>query len=106
MNATVEQDYPNSKANEQVEEIFFWFTIAITALGCTFGVFANGLVIYLANQNPERGTFAYLNSVVRNLAITDFLYCVVGIPLTATWYIWGKLWFYLGLKHFLHQPTL
>ena len=91
MNVTEEQDQTNNTASDGVEEIFFWFTIAITALSCIFGVFGNGLVIYLAHQNPERGASVYLNRVVRNLAVTDFLYCIVGIPLTAIWYIWGKL---------------
>ena len=93
MNATEEQDHPNITASKRAEEVLLWSYITAATLCCIIGVFGNGLVIYLANQNPKRGAFVYLNQVVRNLAVTDFLYCVLAMPLTAVWYHWGKILF-------------
>ena len=99
MNVTEGQYHLNITASKQVEEVFLWSYITIAILCCLVGGFGNGLVIYLANRNPERGAFVYLNRVVRNLAITDFLYCVLGVPLLAIWYYWGKHSFYLVYQH-------
>ena len=93
MNVTEGQSHPNITGSKQVGEVFLWFYIAIGTICCLIGGFGNGLVIYLANQNPKRGAFVYLNQVVRNLAVTDFLYCVLAMPLTAVWYHWGKILF-------------
>ena len=94
MNVTEGQDHPNITANKQVEEVLLWSCTAIASLCCLIGVFGNGLVIYLAHQNPKRGAFVYLNQAVRNLALTDLLYCLVGIPLLIIWYHWCKFSFF------------
>ena len=91
MNATERHAHANTTASKQVEEVFLWSYIAIATLCGLIGGFGNGLVIYLWNRNPRSGAFVYLNKVVRNLAVTDFLYCVLAVPLTAIWYLWGKL---------------
>ena len=80
--------------NIEAREVFLWSYIAIATLCCIIGVLGNGLVIYLSYYEAKRTAFVYLNKAVKNLAVTDFLYCVLAIPLTAVWYHWGKL-FYL-----------
>ena len=91
MNATERYGHTNITANKQVDEVFLWSYIAIATLCGLIGGLGNGLVIYLGNRNPKSGAFVYLNKVVRNLAVTDFLYCVLGIPLLGIYYFWGKL---------------
>ena len=90
MNATEGQYQQNVTPRKQAEEVFVWSYIAVGILCCMIGMLGNGMVIYLANQNRKREAFHYLNKVVRNLAITDFLYCVLAIPVTAMWSIWSK----------------
>ena len=85
MNVTEGNAHINITASKQAEEVFLWFYIVIGTFCCLTGGLGNGLVIYCSNQNAKRGAFVYLNRVVRNLAVTDFLYCVVGIPLLAIW---------------------
>ena len=95
MNATEGQEHLNITTSKQYEEVLLWSYIAVATFSCIIGVFGNGLVIYLANQRKnKRGPLIYLNRVVRNLAVTDFLYCALAIPLTAIWYYWGKFWRY------------
>ena len=91
MNATEEQAQPNVGSRKQAEEVFLWSYIAAVSLCCTIGILGNGLVIYLANQSSQGEAFRYLNKVVRNLAVTDFLYCTLAIPLTTMFWIWSKI---------------
>ena len=95
MTGTEGQDHPNNTASTQDDKVFLWSYIALATLCSIVGMLGNGLVVYLASQNPKRRAFVYLNKVVRNLAVTDFLFCVLAIPLTAVWYFWGKFGFYL-----------
>ena len=91
MNATQGQ-VQHGESRKGAEEIFLWLYIAAETLCCIIGIFGNGLVIYLANRSsPQKAAFRYLNKVVRNLAVTDFLYCVLAIPLTAIFWIWSKI---------------
>ena len=90
MTATEGQHQPNITTRKQAQEVFLWSYITVETLCCIIGVFGNGMVIYLANQNRQREAFRYLNKVVRNLAVTDFLYCVLAIPVTLLWWIWSK----------------
>ena len=54
------------------------------------GIVGNGLVFYAANRKPITGTLRNLNKVVRNLAVTEFLFNILAAPLvmgywTITW---------------------
>ena len=91
MNATERHGHANITASNQVEEVFLWSYVAIAILCGLIGGLGNGLVIYFGYRNPKSGAFVYLNKVVINLAITDFFYCVLAVPLTTIYYLWGKL---------------
>ena len=90
MTATGRHHQPNITTRKEAQDVFLWSYITVETLCCTAGVLGNGMVIYLANQNRQREAFRYLNKVVRNLAVTDLLYCVLAIPVTLTWWIWSK----------------
>ena len=72
-------------------EILYWALITICVLMCILGMIGNGLVIYVANRKPTIEAFRHLNKVVRNLAATDFLFCVLGAPLILTYWTWSKI---------------
>ena len=69
---------------------------AIIIVICVVGTLGNGLVIYVACHKPKRGALRHLNKVVRNLAVTDFLFNIFGAPgMMAYWIIsWtrGKIY--------------
>ena len=73
--------------------MWFYALIVIYTLLSIIGMIGNGLVIYVANRSPKGGALRHLNKVVRNLAITDFLYSVFGSPLTMVYWTWSKFWF-------------
>ena len=72
-------------------EILYWALITICVLMCILGMIGNGLVIYAANRKPRIEAFRHINKVVRNLAATDFLFCVLGAPLILTYWTWSKI---------------
>ena len=70
--------------------MWFYALIVIYTLLSIIGVIGNGLVIYVANRSPKQGALCHLNKVVRNLAVTDFLFNILATPLliaywTITW---------------------
>ena len=66
--------------NQKYFEIWFWLMIATITLICIVGILGNGLVIYVAYQKLKPGALRHLNKVVRNLAITDFLFNILAAP--------------------------
>ena len=69
--------------------VFYFSAVLIVLMGlfCTVG---NGLVLYISNKNKDFGGFREINSVVKQLALSDFLFGLVGCPLTIVWWYWGK----------------
>ena len=53
-------------------------------------ILGNGLVLYISNKNVDFGGFQEVNWVVKNLAASDFLFGIIGCPLTIVWWYWGK----------------
>ena len=66
-------------------------------------ILGNGLVLYISNKNVDFGGFQEVNWVVKNLAASDFLFGVIGCPLTIVWWYWGK---YLSLDNFFYLTRL
>ena len=102
------------KLNEIGNIVFYVSAVLIGLMGvfCTLG---NGLVLYISNKNKDFGGFREINSVVKNMALSDFLFGVIGCPLTIVWWYWGKKFrnFYIYLNHintklrcFCFQPIL
>ena len=69
----------------------FWCSVVICVLIGIFSSLGNGLVLYISNKNVDFGGFQEVNLVVKNLATSDFLFGVLGCPLTIVWWYWGKL---------------
>ena len=68
----------------------FYFSVVLIALMGLFCTLGNGLVLYISNKNQDFGGFREINSVVKQLAMSDFLFGVLGCPLTIVWWYWGK----------------
>ena len=62
----------------------------ISVLLALIAMAGNGFVIYVATRKKNRGTLRYLNRTVKSLAITDFLFGLLGIPLSIVYYYWSK----------------
>ena len=71
----------------------FWATDVVSGILAVTSMVGNGLVIYTATRNTNTGPFKYLNSTVISLAITDFLFGLIGIPLIISYYYLGELSF-------------
>lgn len=68
----------------------FYVSVVLVALMGIFGTLANGLVLYISRKNNDFGGFQEVNSVVKHLATSDFLFGVLGCPLTIVWWYWGE----------------
>jgi hypothetical protein len=53
-------------------------------------VLGNAMVIYVIKRKKCVGNFRYINEVVMNLAITDALFGLIGVPFTMVFWHWGK----------------
>ena len=73
------------------DEVFFGVAVAVCTLIVMIGAIFNCLVIYFASKTPMTGTLRHLNTVVRQLAISDFLYCILGWPFLAVYFKMGKM---------------
>ena len=80
----------DDELNKVGDAVFYVSAVLIALMGifCTIG---NGLVLYISNKNQDFGGFQEVNWVVKNLAISDFLFGVFGCPLTIVWWHWGKI---------------
>ena len=68
----------------------FWCFASVCVVIAVIGIIGNGLVMYVSHQTRNTGRLRYLDSVVNSLAVTDFLFGLVGIPLVITSYYLGK----------------
>ena len=66
---------------DQRYEVWFWLLAAFLMLVVAMGTVLNSLVIHFTNQRSLEGTFRHLNTVVRNLAVSDLLYGLLACPL-------------------------
>ena len=80
----------SESAEDKASWIAFCFSAAISIIIGIFSILANALVIYVSSTKYDSSRFQYINLVVKNLAINDFTYCLLGIPLTIVFWWWGK----------------
>ena len=84
-------DHPKDTANDiSANDIAFWFSeilCLLIGIACLLG---NGLVLYVSSSKVDTGRFQHINAVVRNLAGSDFLFGLIGIPLLMYWWWLGK----------------
>ena len=71
--------------------VIFLVNMVICVLMGIGTVLGNLIVIVTVTRKKSSGIFRYVNEVVRNLAITDALFGLVGVPLTMVYWYWGKL---------------
>ena len=64
--------------------------LSVSGLVGIIGIIGNGLVIYFSKKGDWAGAFRYLNKIVRNLAITDFLFNVLAVPCTMVYWHLGE----------------
>ena len=75
---------------EDSSEMQLWALIAASMVIAIMGIIGNGAVIYFSTRGRLEGTFRHLNKVVRNLAITDFLFSILAVPLQIAYWYLGK----------------
>ena len=73
-----------------VEETTFWVSVALCLLMGIVSALGNGLVLYVASKKDDFGGFCQINWVVKNLALSDLLFGIIGCPLTIVFWYWGK----------------
>ena len=81
---------PIDGVDYQTGWIVFWCTATLCMIAGVISILGNGLVLYVSIQNKDTGRFRYVNWVVRNLALCDLLFGLVGTPLTILFWHWGK----------------
>ena len=83
------QNYPDESETDQINEGLFWTTAIICSLIAIFGMAANGIVLYFANQQPFIGDLRHINTVVKHLAVSDSLYGLLSTPLSLVYWYQG-----------------
>ena len=73
-----------------VEETTFWVSVALCLLMGIVSALGNGLVLHVASKKDDLGGFCQINWVVKNLALSDLLFGIIGCPLTIVFWYWGK----------------
>ena len=81
---------PIDGVDYQTGWIVFWCTATLCMIAGVISILGNGLVLYVSFLNKDIGRFRYVNLVVKNLALCDFLFGLVGTPLTTLFWYWGK----------------
>ena len=88
-----------------MNEVLLWILVTFCTTACIIGIAGNCLVFYFAYKDRKRRAFRHVNTVVRKLAIADFLYSTCAAPLEMRFFIWRKIFLLLRrpsviLKHF------
>ena len=77
-------------ADDNASWTAFCFSAVVSAIIGIISILANVLVIYVSSSKYDSTRFQHINWVVKNLAINDFVYCLIGVPLTIVFWWWGK----------------
>ena len=75
---------------ETASLIFFWISVTLCFLMGMLSSFGNGLVLYVSNKKNDFGGYSQINWVVKNLALSDMLFGLIGCPLTIVLWTWSK----------------
>ena len=70
-------------------KIAFYISFVICILMGVVSFLGNGLVVYISRLKKDTGKFQYVNKVVKHLALSDFLYGLIGIPFNMLFWWWG-----------------
>ena len=92
INTTIETNLAKEgNLTNQEHQIFVWVSVVFCILTSGVGVAGNGLVIYYANKKTLDRKFRYLNKIVKQLAVSDFLYSILAAPLQMVYWAEGRL---------------
>ena len=76
--------------NNVANSIVFYLSVVLSVIAGIISIFGNGLVLYASTTKRDRGRFLYVNLVVKNLALSDFLFGLIGMPCAILYWYWGK----------------
>ena len=79
-----------SDAEATTASVVFWLCVSICIVLGIISSLGNGLVVYVSYKKEDFGGFRHVNSVVKNLALSDCLFGLIGCPLTIVFWYWGK----------------
>ena len=68
----------------------FWTLASVCFVNAILAILGNGAVIYVSHQTRNTGRLRDLDGVVKSLAVTDFLFGLIGTPLILINYYKGK----------------
>ena len=68
----------------------FWTFASVCILIAILAVLGNGLVISVSHETRSTGRLRYLDNVVKSLAVTDFLFGLVGTAIVITGHYLGE----------------
>ena len=76
--------------DDEASWIAFWFSVVLCLIAGVISILGNGLVLYVSIMKKDIGRFRYINFVAKNLALSDFLFGLIGTPATILFWYWGK----------------
>ena len=76
----------------------FWTFASVCFLNAIITLIGNGVVIYVSHQTRNTGRLRHLDGVVKSLAVTDFLFGLIGTPLIVINYYYGRLYVITSLS--------
>ena len=91
-NATGDPDYSVNASLKSLEYVVFCISVILCVLMGMLSTFGNGLVMYISHKRAHFrvGNFKDVTMVVKNLVVSDFLFGLIGSPLTIVFWYWGK----------------
>ena len=104
MNTTFSYEVAYKDEDETKPFTTFYVGVVVCSLMGLVSSFGNGLVMYISTMKNDQGRFQYVNMVVKNLALTDFLYGVIGVPMNILFWYSGKAFCLLVIIFLLTIP--
>ena len=87
--------------SDEANWVAFWVSVVFSSIGGVISVLGNGLVLYVSAKRYNIGSFKYVNIVVENLALSDFMYGLIGTPCSILYWYWGIKLIYSFLSNTL-----
>ena len=69
----------------------FWCFCFACGIIAILAILGNGIVIYVSHVTRSTGRLRYLDNVVYSLAVTDFVFGMIGVPIIMSQYYMRKL---------------